>query len=70
MIKVAPGNTEFQKYSDTENRLNRKAVGAQGRTKGNALVANLRCRRRSRRNERKTTLGSDRKGHEACTGWR
>jgi hypothetical protein len=36
MIKVAPGNTEIQKYSDTENRLIRNTVRAQGRTEGNA----------------------------------
>ena len=41
MIKVAPGNTENIKYSDTENRLNRSNEGHREEPKACTFVADL-----------------------------
>jgi hypothetical protein len=41
MIKVAPGNTENIKYSDTENRLNRSNEGHREEPKASTFVADL-----------------------------
>jgi hypothetical protein len=41
MIKVAPGNTENIKYSDTENRLNRDSEGHREEPKAGTSVANI-----------------------------
>ncbi len=41
MIKVAPGNTENIKYSDTENRLNRDSKGHREEPKAGTSVANI-----------------------------
>ncbi len=41
MIKVAPGNTEDIKYSDTENRLNRSNEGHREEPKACTFVADL-----------------------------